>query len=116
VIEHHHPHNPRAHHHHNHHGPVDGGPAVLDIGGDVGALVATMPDGALGTELFLRPVADPSSSVHTGVWRRDLGAGCVTVALFPELAVGTYDVLGGDGDETQRIEVCGGEVTTIDLR
>lgn len=106
-------------HHHpdgHHHGLVGGGPAVLDIGGDVGALVATMPDGALGTELFLRPVADPSSSVHTGVWRRDLGAGAVTVAVFPELAEGGYDVLSEAGDAVQTVHVRGGVVTTIDLR
>ena len=46
------------------------GPAVLDIGGDIGALVATMNHGEAGTELYLRPVHDPATTVHTGVWER----------------------------------------------
>jgi hypothetical protein len=106
------------HHHgaHHHHGPVDGGPPVLDIGGDVGALVATMADDTVGTELFLRPADAPRSTVHTGVWPRRLGSDTVTVAVFPELTEGMYHVLGEDGGELRPVEVRGGAVTTIDLR
>jgi hypothetical protein len=103
------------HHHHHHAG---GGAAVLDIGGDIGALVATMPAGAVGSELFLRPVDEPESTVHTGVWVRHDRGGDIIVAVFPELRAGIYDVLGArpDGAPGRVVEVTGGHVTTIDLR
>ena len=36
------------------------GPVVLDIGGDVGALVVAMPAGLTGSEIEARPVAGPA--------------------------------------------------------
>jgi hypothetical protein len=100
----------------HHHRPPAGGPVVLDIGGDVGALVATMDPEAEGSELFLRSDQDPPISVHTGVWRRSHDAGVSTVAVFPELVAGRYWVLAPDGSDVCPLEVCGGEVAMIDLR
>jgi hypothetical protein len=101
---------------HGHHHHVGGGVAVLDIGGDVGALVATMEDATEGTELFLRPAADPSTTVHTGVWHRHLGTTNVTAAVFPELRAGSYAVLDDRGAAVRTVEVVGGSVLEIDLR
>jgi hypothetical protein len=106
------------HHHHDHDHHHQGGDsfAVLDIGGDVGALVATMYPGSAGTELFLRPASDPTTTVHTGVWdRRDAGTH-VTAALFPELPAGIYHVLDERGRPQRTVEIFGGAVATIDLR
>jgi hypothetical protein len=89
---------------------------VLDIGGDVGALVATMPPDADGTELHLRSAHDPTADVHTGVWQRGHDAGAVTVAVFAELVAGTYWVLAADGSDVCRVDITGGEVATVDLR
>ncbi len=103
-------------HHHDHHERVGSGPAVLDIGGDIGALVATMNHGRAGTELYLRPVQDPATTVHTGVWERVDAGPVVTVALFPELREGSYHLLDERGAAVRRVEIVGGEVATIDLR
>ncbi len=100
---------------HGHH-HVHGGPPVLDIGGDVGAMVVTLDRGALGTELFLRADGDAAASVHTGVWERHVAEGHVTAALFPELRRGTYWVLDDRGRDVCRVEVDGGRLTTLDLR
>ena len=70
---------------------------MLDIGGDVGALVATMDDDTLGTELHLRSETRPPIDIHTGVWRRGSGSEAVTAAVFAELVAGTYWVLDGAG-------------------
>ena len=40
------------------------GSVLLDIGGDVGALVVTMPAGMLGTEVEIRPLGVDGSHVH----------------------------------------------------
>lgn len=95
---------------------VQGGPPVLDIGGDIGALVATVPRQRLGTELHLRSEHDPPISIHTGVWQRSLGAGVTVAAVFAELVAGTYWVLDDAGNPIRRVEVTGGALTTIDLR
>ena len=89
---------------------------MLDIGGDIGALVATMNHGRAGTELYLRPVQDPATTVHTGVWERVDAGPVVTVALFPELREGSYHLLDERGAAVRRVEIVGGEVATIDLR
>ena len=89
---------------------------MLDIGGDIGALVATMPHWTAGSELYLRPDRDPATSVHTGVWERSAGGATVTVAVFPELVEGAYRVLDEHGEVVRTVEVVGGEVVTIDLR
>ncbi len=118
-----HHHGPDDHHHHHDverreegAGPVGAGPAVLDIGGDIGALVATMDDGAAGIELFLRPDHDPTITVHTGVWERPVAGGLTTVAVFPALLAGTYHVLDERGMPVRTVDVDGGKVLSIDLR
>jgi hypothetical protein len=95
---------------------VHGGAPALDIGGDIGAMVATMDATALGTELHLQSEHEPPISVHTGVWERQLGTEKVVAAVFAELLEGTYRVLDNNGEEVQRVEVEGGRLTTIDLR
>ena len=95
---------------------MQGGATVLDIGGDVGALVATMDDDTLGTELHLRSQSRPWLDIHTGVWRRGSGPDAVTAAVFGELVAGSYWVLDRAGDQTQRVEIRGGALATLDLR
>jgi hypothetical protein len=120
-----HAHHDHGHHDHGHHdhehggehaGPVGTGPAVLDIGGDVGALVARMDPETLGTELFLRPDADPTTTVHTGVWERREAGHVVAVAVFAELPAGGYRVLDRGADTGRRVDVRGGTVANLDLR
>jgi hypothetical protein len=95
---------------------VQGGAPVIDIGGDIGAMVATMPASALGTELHLRSEHVPPVAVHTGVWERRMGADRIAAAVFCELVEGTYWVLDDDGHDVRRVDVHGGELAQIDLR
>ncbi len=110
--QHEHPH-PHARESYAH---VQGGATVLDIGGDVGALVATMDDDAVGSELHLRSERRPLLDVHTGVWRRGSGREAVTAAVFAELVAGSYWVLDRAGDPAQRVDIRGGALASIDLR
>jgi hypothetical protein len=111
---HHHPHDDEHREHHA--GSVGVGAPVLDIGGDIGALVATMNHAAAGTELFVRPDDAPTSTVHTGVWERDHLGRRLTAAVFAELREGTYHVLDEGGAAVCAVEIRGGEVAEIDLR
>ena len=93
-----------------------GGPVVLDIGDDVGAMIVWLDPSELGTELFLRPDVDPTITVHTGVWTRQMGERDVVVAVFAELVEGRYAVLDRHGDVTTRVEIAGGSIAELDLR
>ena len=94
-----------------------GGPVVLDIGGDVGALVVHLDDELEGTELPIAALDDPSwdPTTHTGVWRRSVGDGSVVVAVYPALVAGRYRIVVPTGRAAD-VPITGGEVTTIDLR
>jgi hypothetical protein len=116
-----------GHHGHGHdtHAPVvhnvvnhtvRGGPPVLDIGGDIGAMVVRMDAATAGSELFLRSEHEPPIDVHTGVWTRPHGTVMITAAVFPELVAGRYWVLDGDGNDVRPVVIGGGELTEIDLR
>ncbi len=101
------------------HPHVHGGPPVLDIGGEVGALVATMDHSAVGTELFLRSEHEPPISIHTGVWHRAATGSSenhVTAAVFAELLEGSYWALDREGNDLVRVDIRGGDLATIDLR
>lgn len=101
---------------HVHH-QVHGGPPVLDIGGDVGAMLALLDDGYVGTELFVCSLVD-GSETHTGVWRRRFGDGDGTVAaaVFLELTEGTYAFRDAPWSGRDPVTIRGGHLTELDLR
>jgi hypothetical protein len=110
---------PHGHHEHEHEHeaglPPPGGPVVVDIGGDVGALIVRLDRTRLGTELHLRRDGW-AHTVHTGVWDRPLGDRRVTVAVYPALGEGSYQILDRDGAVVRTVGVEGGRVTELDLR
>lgn len=97
------------------------GAVVLDIGGDIGALVVTMPAGMSGVEVEIRPVGVASGHAggaghvhdhvhdhdqdhdhahghegehlqHVAVVDRPVAEGHVPSLVFPELRAGAYDL------------------------
>lgn len=93
---------------------------VLDIGGEVGAMVVYLASEPPGAELEARPLSDDAARFHTGVHPRDTEAGPVLVAVFPEVRQGTYELLAEKGvpdtSVIAEVTVVGGEVTELDLR
>ena len=90
--------------------------AVLDIGGDIGALVVLMDDEPPGPSCTCgrRPTSARPSTPACGPV--DQGAGHVTAALFCALAAGTYWVLDDAGDDVLSVAITGGELANADLR
>ena len=105
-------------HDHHHHYPAGeqaaGGPVILDIGDDRGALIVYLDRGRIGTELHLRLPGDVATT-HTGVWERRVGAHRPVAAVFPSLAAGTYTIVGDGGDQWATVDVGGGAVTEMAL-
>jgi hypothetical protein len=90
------------------------GPVLLDIGGDVGALIVTTPPGLRGTEIEIRPVPDGGAHpVHVGVVARPVDDALVDCAVFPELRQGGYLLNRRPGAATARLHVTirGGQIT-----
>jgi len=99
---------------HTHHAAPEGAP-VLDIGGDIGAVVvylATVPDGG---ELEACPVGDRRRRFHTGVHLRRIGGHERPVAVYPEVREGDYDILDAALEPVARVRVTGGAVTELRL-
>lgn len=92
------------------------GSVLLDIGGDIGALVVAMPASMVGTEIEVRPVDGPQGPSHhyphVAVVTRPSGAGPVPSLVFGELSEGTYELYEkGGGPVHLTATVTGGAVT-----
>ena len=109
-----------AHHHPPPEEPyVDEGPTVgpadalvLDIGGDVGALILHAEAGCLGVEVDVTPLGAPRSHhLHTMIRRRRAFDREFIAGVYPELSEGMYTVWGVDGVPLGAVEIVGGSVT-----
>jgi hypothetical protein len=89
------------------------GAVLLDVGGDVGALIVRVAAHLVGREMYAR--AGDGRLIHTGIWPRTLGSGLATLAVFPELGCGTW-TLTLLGEYVGEAEIIGGTVTQLDLR
>jgi len=106
------------------------GPVLLDIGGDIGALIVDMPAGLVGYEIEIRPVGTTATGhhhhhdddhghshehghlVHVGVVGRPANGRTLYSAVFGELHEGTYELyVRPDGPGRLTETVRGGEVT-----
>lgn len=90
--------------------PSRDGSVVLDIGGDVGALVLHVPPDMDGREIDLTPDDPEAAHTHSAVRGRHLIHGIWFAAVYPSLKVGVYTVDGS----LQRVEIRGGEVTEVE--
>lgn len=96
------------------HSHVGTGFVVLDIGGDVGALIVVCPESLLGAEVEIgsSPVDRTVPAAHVMVLHRRLGGESQPTLVYPELVEGTYDLWPkGDHPVALTVEVRGGEVT-----
>jgi hypothetical protein len=95
-------------------GPTEG-PAealVLDIGGNVGALVLYAEEACLGLEIDLTPEGAPRSHhMHTMIRRRRAVDREFIAGVYPELDEGTYTVWGIDDRPLGEVTIVGGRVS-----
>jgi hypothetical protein len=91
------------------------GSVLLDIGGDVGALVVTMPTSMVGQEVDIVPTGShpQGHARHVAVVERPVAGGRVPSLVFPDLVAGSYDLAPqGTRDVALTVSVRGAEVTT----
>jgi hypothetical protein len=94
-------------------GPTQDASVVLDVGGDVGALVLYTPASLLGAEIEISPAGDPASRTHTAVRERRLPDRTLYAAVYPALVAGEHTLWQGPDDPAGTITVTGGRVTEV---
>ncbi|GAB3665390.1 hypothetical protein GCM10027596_31490 [Nocardioides korecus] len=114
------------------------GAVLLDIGGDVGALVVTTPATMVGVEVEIRPVGTPPQVVpdhdhhhdhhehghghgpgghhpHVAVVARPVGGRLVPSLVYPELVEGRYELYVKETDDVvMTVTIVGGEVAAAE--
>ena len=106
------------HHHHHHHGTdeVRAQPVVLDLGGEIGALIVRTSPELLGVEVEISPAADDEARRHKQVLRRVLGPETATVLVYDNLPEGCYTLWLDGIAVTRGVRVAGGKVAELDWR
>jgi hypothetical protein len=121
MSEHHHDH-PHDHHDHHHIAvrptevrlpPSTEGSVVMEVGGDVGALVVYTPDALAGHEIELARRGDDHQFVHTEVRERQLPDGTIHAAVFPAVPAGEYTLLAIHALPALDVSVEGGRVAEL---
>jgi len=93
--------------------PSGTGTVVLDIGGDVGAVVLYVPLSLAGEEIEIREAGQVWNGTHVAVLERVLATGSVWAAVFPALKQGSYEVRVRDAATARPelvLDVIGGRV------
>ncbi|HWM03319.1 MAG TPA: hypothetical protein VNP92_13385 [Actinophytocola sp.] len=89
---------------------------VLDIGGDIGALVIHTGPELREREIEISPATDlRAKRSHNVVHARRGGDRVAYTAVFPAVPAGDYTVWHHDGSVHATITVRGGEVTQLEL-
>ena len=108
---------------------------MLDIGGDIGALVVTMPSSMAGVEIEIAPEGSGHAAhghqhehehghehghahghrPHVAVVNRPTSRGAVPSLVFPELVEGSYQLFDkGEDAVLLGADIVGGQVTFLD--
>ena len=88
--------------------------AVLDIGGDIGALILTTDPELEGREVEVSPVDPTGARIHTVIHERRIGDRVVFAGIFVELRAGTYRIWTDRPGLVDRVTIVGGEVAEVD--
>lgn len=103
------------HHEHQEH-RVHTEPAVLDIGGDIGALIIYASAALHGQEIEVSPQGDDIHRTHTAVLERRVNGRSIFAALFLALPAGDYRIWSDDPNLPHTTTIVGGEVAQVDWR
>ncbi|MFI5042999.1 MAG: phospholipase [Acidimicrobiales bacterium] len=90
--------------------------AVLDIGGDIGALILHTGSEYLEREIEVSPLGDDAARTHTAIHERLVNGAPAFAGIYAALPAGEYRVWTDDPDLPDRVTIVGGEVAELDWR
>ena len=93
--------------------PVDE-QSVLDVGGDVGALILTTGAEYEGREIEVSPIDEPDARIHTAIRQRRVADRIVYAGVYPQLKGGTYRIWIERPELRSVVTITGGEVAEVD--
>ena len=91
-------------------------PVILDIGGDVGALVVYGTEAQIDTPIEASPADADDKRFHQHILERPMDDGAMYAAVFDRVAQGEYTLWMHGEPCARQVAVTGGEVAEIDLR
>jgi hypothetical protein len=101
-------------HHHHDAGQIRTQAAVLDIGGEVGALILYTGPELCGHEIEVSLKSSPDHRVHTAVLERKVNGRSVFAALYMSLEAGDYIIWKNETEPGGQVTIIGGEVVQLD--
>jgi hypothetical protein len=108
--------------------------AVLDIGGDIGALILYTDAAYNGREIEVSPIDEPDHRhehddehehehdhehdhrTHTAIHERRSGGQVTYAGIYVELKAGSYRIWTDDTSLPDRVMIIGGQVAEVDWR
>jgi hypothetical protein len=89
---------------------------VLDIGGDLGALIVHTDPVLLGAEIEISPTGEDHRRSHKDVLQREINSRPAYTAVFDKVREGTYTLWIDDAARARDVAVRKGEVAELDWR
>ena len=94
-------------------GPSGPGTVVMEIGGDIGALILYTPDELNGREIEISRDDDPGGHrTHSQVRARHMPGAIRYAAVYPGLAAGAYTIWDEGDRPVTGVVVAGGKVAS----
>jgi hypothetical protein len=91
-------------------------PVVLDIGGDLGALIVHVDAGMVGVEVEISATGRDGERSHKDVLEREIEGRPAYTAVFDKLCDGGYTLWVDDVAHERGVLVTGGAVAEVDWR
>jgi hypothetical protein len=95
-------------------GPSYDGDVIVDIGGNMGALIIVTPPTLAGREIEISPAGKGGPRSHVAVRERRGPDRSRFAAVFPALAEGDYTVWDPDGSAAASVTITGGTVAQLE--
>lgn len=86
---------------------------MVDVGGDIGALIILTPADLHGAEIDISPHGAAAARTHVAVRERRGPGPSRYAAVFPSLTAGAYTIWRPDGQAAAEVTVAGGQVAQI---
>jgi hypothetical protein len=89
---------------------------VLDIGGELGALIVHADPGLHGVEVEISPAGDDENRQHKEVLEREMNGRPAFTVVFDRVPEGRYTLWVDDEPRAREVKVAGGEISELDWR